>query len=139
MLNNSTIWLVNMKPRNKQMHCCISPRRACNPCGYTMKISSRYHRLLIYDVKRTTKIDGIGPFKMVGVTHSVPIYRVKYFHAYFVVNAQKTCGITRRSVSVYLVPRVKYAGLGTCNNLPHWSVRILYYFDWWFSGNTITA
>ena len=22
-----------------------------NPCGYTMKISSSYHRLLIYDVK----------------------------------------------------------------------------------------
>ena len=32
------------------------------PCGYTMKISSRYHRLLIYDVKRTNKIDGMGPF-----------------------------------------------------------------------------
>ena len=28
-----------------------------------MKISSRYYRLLIYDVKRNTKIDGIGPFK----------------------------------------------------------------------------
>ena len=28
-----------------------------------MKMSSRYHRLLIYDVKRTTKIDGMGPFK----------------------------------------------------------------------------
>ena len=35
----------------------------CNLCGYTMKISSMYHRLLIYDVKRTTKIDGMGPFK----------------------------------------------------------------------------
>ena len=46
------------------MHGRISPRRACNPCGYTMKISSRYHRLLIYDVKRTTKIDGMGPFKL---------------------------------------------------------------------------
>ena len=44
------------------MHCQISPRRACNPCGYTMKMSSRYHRLLIYDVKRITKIDGMGPF-----------------------------------------------------------------------------
>ena len=38
------------------MHCRISPSRKCNPCGYTMKISSRYHRLLIYDVKRTTNI-----------------------------------------------------------------------------------
>ena len=53
-----------MKPQNKQMHGRISPRRACNPCGYTMKMSSRYHRLLIYDVKRTTKIDGMGPFKV---------------------------------------------------------------------------
>ena len=44
------------------MHCRISPRRECNPCGYTMKISSMYHMLLIYDVKRTTKIDGMGPF-----------------------------------------------------------------------------
>ena len=51
-----------MKPQNKQMHCQISPRRTCNPCGYTMKMGSRYHRLLIYDVKRTTKIDGMGPF-----------------------------------------------------------------------------
>ena len=29
----------------------------------SMKISFRYHRLLIYDIKRTTKIDGMGPFK----------------------------------------------------------------------------
>ena len=28
-----------------------------------MKMSSMYHRLLIYDVKRTTKIGGMGPFK----------------------------------------------------------------------------
>ena len=40
----------------------ILPRRACNSCGFTMKMSSRYHRLLIYDVKRTNKIDGMGPF-----------------------------------------------------------------------------
>ena len=53
-----------MKPQNKRMHCRISPRRACNPCGYTMKMSSRYHRLLIYDVKRTTEIDGMGPFNI---------------------------------------------------------------------------
>ena len=56
-------WLVNMKPQNKQMLCRISPRRTCNPCDYTMKISSRYQRLLIYDVKRSTNIDGMGPFK----------------------------------------------------------------------------
>ena len=40
----------------------ILPRRACNSCGFTMKMSSMYHRLLIYE-KRTTKIDGMGPFK----------------------------------------------------------------------------
>ena len=44
------------------MHCRISPRRTGNPCGHTMKMCSRYHRLLIYDEKRTTKIDGMGPF-----------------------------------------------------------------------------
>ena len=57
------MWLVKMKPQNKQMHCLISPRITCNPCGNTMKISCRYHRLLIYDVKRTNKIHGMGPFK----------------------------------------------------------------------------
>ena len=36
------------------MHGRISPRRVCNPCGYTM----------IYDVQRTTKIDGMGPFNI---------------------------------------------------------------------------
>ena len=55
ILNNSVIWLVNTKPQNKQMHCPISPRRTCNPCGYTMKMSSRYHSLLIYDVKELLK------------------------------------------------------------------------------------
>ena len=46
------------------MHGRISPIRGCNPCGYTMKMSSRYHKLLIYDVKLTTKIDGLGPFNL---------------------------------------------------------------------------
>ena len=63
ILNNSAIWLVNTKPQNKQMHCQISPRRTCNRCGYTMKISSRFHILLINAVNRNTKIDGMGPFK----------------------------------------------------------------------------
>ena len=31
----------------------------------TMKISSVYHLLLIYDVNRTTKIYGMGPFENV--------------------------------------------------------------------------
>ena len=29
------------------------------------EFSSRHHRLLIYDVKRTTKIDGMSPFKLI--------------------------------------------------------------------------
>ena len=61
ILNNSAIWLVNTKPQNKQMHCQISPKRTFNRCGYTINMSSR---LLIYDVKRTTKIDGMGPFNL---------------------------------------------------------------------------
>ena len=52
-----------MKRQNKKIYCRISLRRMCNPCGYTMKISSGYHRLLVNDVKRTTKIDGfVTPF-----------------------------------------------------------------------------
>ena len=46
------------------MHDRISPKRTCTPCGYKVKMSSMYHRLLTYDhVKRTPKIDGMGPFK----------------------------------------------------------------------------
>ena len=55
ILNNSAIWRVNAKPQNKQMHCQISPKRMCDPRGCTMKIRSRYHRLLIYDVKGILK------------------------------------------------------------------------------------
>ena len=36
------------KLQNKQMHGRILPRRAFNPYGYTMKMNSRYHRLLNY-------------------------------------------------------------------------------------------
>ena len=66
-MNNSAIWLVNTKPQNKQ----ISPRRTCKPVGYKTKISSRYHGLLIYDVKRTRNIDGMVPFKAQGYFRSV--------------------------------------------------------------------
>ena len=59
ILNNSAIWLISMEPQKKHMHYGFSPRRTCSPCGYTMKMSSRYHRVLIYDVKRTTTIDGM--------------------------------------------------------------------------------
>ena len=63
-MNNSAVWLVNTKPQNKQMYWRFSPRRTCILCSCTMKISLRYHRLLIYDVKRTAKIDGMDPFKV---------------------------------------------------------------------------
>ena len=65
ILNNSAICLVNTKPQNKQRHCQILPKIMCNP--YAMKMSSMYHRLLIFDVKRNTKIDGMGPFKVTGM------------------------------------------------------------------------
>ena len=65
ILNNNAIWLVKTKQQDKQMHCRISPRRTCNPCGYTLKISCRYHRLLIYDKNRTTETDGMRPYKFV--------------------------------------------------------------------------
>ena len=35
------------------------------PCSFTMKISSRGLKLLIYIVKRNTKTDGMGPLKIV--------------------------------------------------------------------------
>ena len=34
-----------------------------SPLSFTLVLSSWYHRPLIYDVKRITKIDGMGPFK----------------------------------------------------------------------------
>ena len=61
---NSAIWLINTKPQNRQMHGRISHRRTCSQCGYTMKISSMYHRLLNANVKRTTELDGMGPLKI---------------------------------------------------------------------------
>ena len=63
ILNNSAIWLVNTKPQNLANALPITPRRSCNPC--TMKIISRYHRLLIYDVKRTTEIESMGPVRFI--------------------------------------------------------------------------
>ena len=52
-----------MESQNTQMHCKISPRGTCNPCGFTVEINSRYHRLLIDGLKRNTEIDRMGPFK----------------------------------------------------------------------------
>ena len=67
-----------MNPQNKQMHCRTSPKRSCNSYGSnTMKISSRYHRLLIYDVKRTTKIDGMGPFNFIYEKNLIAVRNVE--------------------------------------------------------------
>ena len=63
MLNESAIWLVNTESLNIQMHFRISSRRMYNPFGFTMLNSSRYHRHLSNDVKRISKIDGMGPFE----------------------------------------------------------------------------
>ena len=65
MLNNSAIWLVNTKPQNKQfMHCQFSPKRMyIQPMRLCNENQFLYHRLLIYDVKGTTKIEIVGPFK----------------------------------------------------------------------------
>ena len=82
-MDNNAIFLVNTKPQNKQMLCRISPRRACNQCGYTMKISSMYHKLLIYDVKGTTKIDGMGPFK----GELTKFFKFCYFFTRSILNA----------------------------------------------------
>ena len=53
------------RTRNHKIRKCTAEfnPEECETCGYTMKISSRYHRLLIYNKKRTTTIDGMGPFK----------------------------------------------------------------------------
>ena len=58
-MHESGIWLLN-----KELQICIyiSPRRTCTLCGFTMKISSRGQRHFIYNVKRNTKRDGMGPF-----------------------------------------------------------------------------
>ena len=64
ILNNSAICQVNM---NRTISKCTSkfhPEK-CATHMVTMKMSSRYHNLLIYDVKRRpTNIDGMGPFNI---------------------------------------------------------------------------
>ena len=47
------IWLENTKPQNKQMHCRISPRRAC--MWLYNENQFLHHRLLIFDAKLPTK------------------------------------------------------------------------------------
>ena len=73
-MNNSAIWLVNTKPQNKQMNYRFSPeKRAIN-------VGIQYHRLLNNDVKRTTKLDGMGPFKS-----SIKIFTLFALRMYIVV------------------------------------------------------
>ena len=52
ILNESAIWLVNTESQN---------------------ISSRYHRLWNYDVKRTTKIE-MGPFKVINMVIASKVF-----------------------------------------------------------------
>ena len=61
-MHESGICLLNKELHNMYIHCRISPRRTCTLCGFTMKISSRGQRHFIYNVKRNTKRDGMGPF-----------------------------------------------------------------------------
>ena len=51
-----------MEAQNTNMHCRISPGRTCNLSGFTMEIRSTYHMLLVCDIKRNSKIDGMGDF-----------------------------------------------------------------------------
>ena len=79
------MWLVNTKPQNKQMHCQITLRRTCNPCGCTMKMSSRYH-------KRTTKIDGMGPFTIDNTNFLLDIKTLKFYTECF-INLWNSCNV----------------------------------------------
>ena len=62
ILDNSAIWLVNQNHKISKCMAEFYPEERANPCGFTIKMSSTYHRLLIYDVKRTTKIDSMGMY-----------------------------------------------------------------------------
>ena len=73
------------------MHWQISPRRTCNPCGYTMKMIYRYQSLLIYNVKITTKIDGMGHSMTLTLgtqvyTNMCTSYYVLYIYTYGATN-----------------------------------------------------
>ena len=63
ILNNSAIWLVKTKPQICKCIAKFHPEERAAHEVYTMKMSSRYHRLLIYDVKRNSEIDDMGPFQ----------------------------------------------------------------------------
>ena len=67
-----------------------------------MKMSSRYHRLLIYDVKQTTKIDGMGPFNMrLTSSLNIPVdFKVKKHKKY--KNKNKKTIIIIKAIMVYL-------------------------------------
>ena len=63
------------------MYCKISPRRMCNPCGYTMKMSLRRFRHLINYVNRNHKIDGMGPFQIYNISILFKFYTDYWFYA----------------------------------------------------------
>ena len=67
-----------------------------------MKMSSRCHRLLIYDVKQTTKIDGMGPFNMrLTSSLNIPVdFKVKKHKKY--KNKNKKTIIIIKAIMVYL-------------------------------------
>ena len=71
------------------MHGRISPRRVYNSCGYTMKMISRYHRFLIYDVTRTTKIDGMGPFNYLSLYFFKHCFELNVILSFLRINFHK--------------------------------------------------
>ena len=72
MLNEGAIWSISK-------HCRILPIITCRTCGFTMKISSRGHRLLNYIVNRNTKTDGLGPFKACNLNGSTTFLNAKCY------------------------------------------------------------
>ena len=72
MLNQGAIRLISK-------HCRILPIITCRPCGFTMKISSRGHRLLNYIVKRNSKTDGLGPFNAYNLNGSTTFLNAKCY------------------------------------------------------------
>ena len=86
---------------------------------FTMKISSRFRRLLIYDVKRTTKIDGMGPFKVLcGLLHTMcGAFKRIDFEGMFQIS------------STYSVPKLRY--------IPHSDYNIYLYMLQNHSSSTL--
>ena len=67
------------------MHCRISLRRTLIPGGFTMLISSRYHRLLSNDVKRKSKLEGMGLYNMNSLTYFRDFLLYSNLSLYFIL------------------------------------------------------